>query len=447
MSALWSTDAQALDTALAHLHAKLDRVASAPSPAALVRLEAPFSVTHLPAWLDAQTLLPRLYWRSRETGSIAYAAVGAAHEVASLEELRAAQAKPGSTATDYFGGTAFDAAAAPWPGFGACRFVLPRVVVAVSAEKTTLALNLRFDDTSRALEIARARDVLAQLVAARPLPRWTPTAFERFDTPDRATWCRWVEEATTTNALAQLPKVVLSRQTHLACIAPPSPWALLARWQARAPHCFHLGAQFTQEKTLIACSPERLYRREQRSLTSEALAGTWPRWVRGHERRDTQALLADAKNDGENRWVQADIAKRLAPLATRLDVAQAEVVTLPSLYHLRRRINATLTTDVDDTTLLKTLPPTPAVGGVPRDQALAFIRAHESHARGWYSGAFGRISRNSSELAVTLRSALVNTKGIYLHAGAGIVAGSRPEAEWAELDHKIADIMALLGIA
>ena len=47
------------------------------------------------------------------------------------------------------------------------------------------------------------------------------------------------------------------------------------------------------------------------------------------------------------------------------------------------------------------------------------------------------MSRESSEFAVAIRSALFRGTQLAMFAGAGIVEGSEPEAEWAELDSKI----------
>ncbi len=127
-------------------------------------------------------------------------------------------------------------------------------------------------------------------------------------------------------------------------------------------------------------------------------------------------------------------------------MGEAHIIKLRSLQHIRRLIHAELHHRVTDQSLLSSLPPTPAVGGVPRESALAFIRQHERHQRGWYSGVFGRISHASSDLAVTIRCAYIDSEMIRLYAGAGIVAGSQVDEEWRELDTKIADIMSLLGM-
>ena len=98
-----------------------------------------------------------------------------------------------------------------------------------------------------------------------------------------------------------------------------------------------------------------------------------------------------------------------------------------------------------DWQLLAALHPTPAVGGAPREAALAFIRESEPYDRGWYAGACGMLSRETSEFSVAIRSARITAQGISLFAGAGIVAGSEPAPEWAELDNKIANVLSLLG--
>lgn len=55
------------------------------------------------------------------------------------------------------------------------------------------------------------------------------------------------------------------------------------------------------------------------------------------------------------------------------------------------------------------------------------------------------LSRETSEFSVAIRSARIRGPRISLFAGAGIVAGSEPAAEWAELDNKIANVLSLLG--
>lgn len=54
------------------------------------------------------------------------------------------------------------------------------------------------------------------------------------------------------------------------------------------------------------------------------------------------------------------------------------------------------------------------------------------------------ISISTSEFSVAIRCTLIEPGRINLFAGAGIIAGSDPEAEWQELENKLATIMSIL---
>ena len=91
------------------------------------------------------------------------------------------------------------------------------------------------------------------------------------------------------------------------------------------------------------------------------------------------------------------------------------------------------------------LHPTPAVGGVPRESALAGIRSLETFPRGLYAGAIGWIdSRGNGEFFVGLRSALIDGPRARMYAGAGIVAASKPAQELAETELKFQAMKAAL---
>jgi menaquinone-specific isochorismate synthase len=57
------------------------------------------------------------------------------------------------------------------------------------------------------------------------------------------------------------------------------------------------------------------------------------------------------------------------------------------------------------------------------------------------------VGREFAEFAVALRCGLVVGSDLHLYSGAGIVLGSEPEAEWDEIEHKIADFVRALRLA
>ena len=73
---------------------------------------------------------------------------------------------------------------------------------------------------------------------------------------------------------------------------------------------------------------------------------------------------------------------------------------------------------------------------MPRLAAKQFIAQTEPFKRNWYAGALGFVSPDRREFCVTLRSAQVHGKQLIVYAGAGIVAGSEPQAEWQEIARK-----------
>jgi menaquinone-specific isochorismate synthase len=254
-----------------------------------------------------------------------------------------------------------------------------------------------------------------------------------------------VEQVTNASFQRHTAKVVLSRATRLLCRDPIAPWPLLAAWQENNPNCFQFAFHFSDQRTFIGCSPERLFKRKGRALITEALAGTSLRSdLPEEEQRLTTMLLTDAKIRRENTLVVEDIRQRLATLCDDFEVAPTSILKLMHVQHLKHRIHGYLKESTSDTQLLASLHPTPAVGGTPREQALAFICRHEPYQRGWYAGVCGYLSEQRSEFCVAIRSALIDHRTIQLFAGAGIVNGSDAEQEWQELNTKIHTLMTLL---
>jgi menaquinone-specific isochorismate synthase len=94
------------------------------------------------------------------------------------------------------------------------------------------------------------------------------------------------------------------------------------------------------------------------------------------------------------------------------------------------------------------LHPTPAMGGSPRERALAMIRELEPHERGWYAAPVGWMDGfQYGDFAVGIRSALLSGEKLRLFAGCGIVKDSNPDQEYEETEMKFRPILrALEGV-
>ncbi|KAF4702255.1 hypothetical protein FOZ63_024585, partial [Perkinsus olseni] len=94
------------------------------------------------------------------------------------------------------------------------------------------------------------------------------------------------------------------------------------------------------------------------------------------------------------------------------------------------------------------LHPTPAVGGKPLKDGMTFIRAREPFDRGFFAAPCGVVSSGGGELAVSLRSALVERRHgskVHVMAGAGLIDGSVPKDEWNEIRLKMRQFVGTLS--
>lgn len=261
--------------------------------------------------------------------------------------------------------------------------------------------------------------------ARRSPSRWTVTA-----RTERAEWRRWVEVVLGAIRRGELSKVVLAREVVVEGDEPLEPTVLLHRLRSRQPGCFVHYAD-----GLIGASPELLVRRVGTHVESRPMAGT--------ARVGTDALrtLHRSPKDGlEHSLVVESVSAALAPVCVTLDVA-AEPVTcsFSSVGHLTTPICGVLTTPaLSALALARRLHPTPAVAGTPLAGALDLIARLEPSRRGRYAGPVGWVDgRGDGEWALALRGAELTGQRAVLRAGAGIVAGSDPDAEWAETEAKL----------
>ena len=94
------------------------------------------------------------------------------------------------------------------------------------------------------------------------------------------------------------------------------------------------------------------------------------------------------------------------------------------------------------------LHPTPAVGGLPRQEALTWLDDHEHLDRGWYAGPIGWIAANGNgEFVVAIRSVLMGPDLASAFAGCGLIADSVPEDEWEESQMKLQTVRQGLAVA
>ncbi len=264
----------------------------------------------------------------------------------------------------------------------------------------------------------------------------TPPTFQTSETGDyRAT----VGRALAYIEAGEFSKIVLARTRDLAADRPLHPLRLLNGLRQRFPNCYAFSLANGRGPSFIGASPERLVRVSKGVLETEALAGSIRRGAGASEDAALAAFLLHSEKDlREHHHVVEAITTRLAQLGLTPEFSpQPGLRRLANVQHLHTPITAALPSAVSLSDALAALHPTPAVGGTPQPAALARIRELEGFPRGLYAGALGWLNvRGGGEFFVGLRSALVEGARDRLYAGAGIVAGSSPENEFADTELK-----------
>ena len=386
-------------------------------------------------WLASQPVWPQFYWQQRN-GDEEAAVLGAVAAFSSLESaqqfLRQHDNHPDLR---IWGLNAFE----PQRG----NLLLPRLEWRRCAGVASLRLHL-YSDVSLREDAAQAIAFISSLAPVKPLPALRLNLTGEQHWPEKAGWIDLIKLATQTIAGEDLDKVVLARATDLQFSQSVNAAAVMASSRRLNLNCYHFFMAFSADTAFLGSSPERLYRRRDTALRTEALAGTVANHPEDHRAWQLgDWLMKDDKNQRENMLVVEDICQRLQGCTQTLDVLPPQVLRLRKVQHLRRCIWTELN-QADDTLCLMQLQPTAAVAGIPRELAREFIQQNEPFEREWYAGSAGYLSLRQSEFCVSLRSAKISANVVRLYAGAGIVRGSDPEQEWQEIDNKAAGLRTLL---
>lgn len=430
----------------------------------IVRLQV--KIEHAPAlaWLTAQKSPVKTYWSDRENG-FEMAGIGAADIVASEDGIDFhtlfARLHKLITADNedlrYYGGfrfsekdksvndTAGDAGDTLWEKFGSCRFVIPRFELFRQSDETHLVCNIVFGkETCEATGILAELGDVVSFIDSRPTE--VPRIIARSDNPEKGEWNAVVRAALKSFATEELEKLVLARQTSFEFSGRLDALQLLEKLKRATPDCYHYCFQLGDSVAFIGASPERLYQRNGRYIKSEAVAGTRPRGLReGSDKALARELLSSDKELREHQYVVQGVREALEQLCRSVHSdSGVSLLKLARLQHLITRFEGALGDGTSDADILGVMHPTPAVGGYPASRAVERINGLEPFNRGWYAGPVGWVGYDAAEFAVGIRSGLVDDNKLHLFAGAGVVEGSTPEAEWSEIEDKVRNFIKVL---
>lgn len=348
-----------------------------------------------------------------------------------------------------FGGFAFDPLSSHtplWEGFPDGLLVLPYLLFNRDETHTALTINIMIQPDSDIQRVIRETSAILQrlsiiLEQTIMLPQKTVAVpdIERklviHDLLPSAVWMAQVANAVQMIKEDAFQKVVLARAVRVSNEGQAFNIAIVLHRLCESYPTAYVFAIQRGGRYFVGATPEQLICGADGQIQTMALAGSAPRGTTEEEDQCLgNKLLQSLKNRGEHRVVVTTIYEALANICSRVWVANTpRLLKLKNIQHLETAITGNLLPDHSILEAIEDLHPTPAVGGFPRQSALAAIRAHEQLDRGWYAGPIGWIGASGNgEFAVALRSALIDGNQATLFAGCGIVAASQPESEFAE---------------
>jgi len=233
-------------------------------------------------------------------------------------------------------------------------------------------------------------------------------------------------------------QVVLSRRVESGYSGDPLYFYKTLRLTNPSPYMFYLDF----DNVVAGSSPEMLVRLRDGILTLRPLAGTRKR---GRTREEDELLKVDMLLDEKERAehiMLVDLGRndlgRVAQLGSVEVTELMDIEKYSHVQHIVSNITAKLDESKNAFDVFRCSFPAGTVTGAPKIRAMEIIEETERSRRGIYAGGVGYFDFSGNlDFAITIRTMFTVGRNAYFQAGAGIVADSVPEKEFAETENKL----------
>ncbi|MCS0499230.1 anthranilate synthase component I family protein [Protaetiibacter mangrovi] len=204
---------------------------------------------------------------------------------------------------------------------------------------------------------------------------------------------------------------------------------------------------------LVSASPERFLEIDASGLVrTSPIKGTRPRDPRPDEdARLHGELVASEKERAENLMIVDLMRNDLSRVCELGSVAVTRLLEVESYQHVHQlvsTIEGRLLPGMGAVDAVAACFPAGSMTGAPKLRAIEVLDGLEARPRGPYAGAFGYLAADgSADLAMTIRTIVIDADGASVGTGGGITALSDPDAELAEARLKAAALLGALGSA
>lgn len=349
-----------------------------------------------------------------------------------------------------FGGFSFDPLKEKtdrWAKFPHSLFHIPKYLVSVIKGEYFLTTNLLCtaeDDEALYEVIDQERKAIIGGLEEESLPGLANLSNVTEVNPEG--WKKRVSEVVELLKAGTMKKVVLARELRLQFEEqiPVEPVIMNLLEEQRDSFVF---AFESNDDCFIGASPERLVKKVKKDVYSTCLAGSIGR---GKSLKEDEQLgndlLSDEKNLIEHQFVVDMIKEAMDKVCYEVRIpAHPQLMKMKHIQHLYTPVVGVANEESSLLQLVNLLHPTPALGGLPRKEAVKSIRTMEDLDRGMYAAPIGWMDFNGNgEFAVAIRSGLLQGNEASLFAGCGIVKDSDVESEYHETNIKFRPMLSAL---
>ena len=352
-----------------------------------------------------------------------------------------------------FGGFTFDPqndVVGEWANFPQSYFNLATYQLVIRNDQALVTINYLANDAAGEQQfetLRKERDALIHAAQVKELKLYNKPAMTSYEEPHKEAYLQSIDKVTSLIKANETQKVVIARSLALQFEEQITSPQILSHVVHEQPESYLFGLE-RGDMLFYGASPERLVKVNDGKAFSSCVAGSIKRGktVEEDEALGT-SLLNDTKNRGEHHYVVEMITDTFEKNCTDVKVPNGpKLLKIRDIQHLYTPVEGQLKKGATILQLVKLLHPTPALGGVPREQAMEMIRTYEPMNRGLYAAPIGWLDAGGNgEFAVAIRSAALVQNKAYLYAGGGIVADSEAQSEYEETLVKFRPMLRALG--
>jgi anthranilate synthase component 1 len=254
----------------------------------------------------------------------------------------------------------------------------------------------------------------------------------------KAEYAVMVERAKEYIRAGDIFQVVLSQRFEAPFTLPPTSLYRALRRTNPSPYMYFLDFGDFQ---IAGSSPEILVKLQAGEVTIRPIAGTRRRGsTPTRDKELAEELLSDPKELAEHLML-LDLGRndvgRVAKIGTVRVTDKFFLEYYSHVMHIVSNVVGELDPKYDFVDALAGGFPAGTVSGAPKVRAMEIIDELEKARRGIYGGCVGYFGADGTmDTCIILRTAIVHDGRIFVQAGAGIVADSKPELEQMECENK-----------